>query len=192
MDLLQQCAQEFEYLTAYQYHMIAGRKGKLIEFTISFDPSDFHHLAGLHKLRDHVRFRTGKRSDIFSEILSGKLTLFHAQQSTYFSDMMSRLEPLASLESFLDSNDIIFRYNPKIQAFSLINADYLLENKYKGNPVYLFLSQRAGHDSQVCRTFFPKTDRDYTTGQPRYTLLKKEKRNIMTGETVIQYDKLSH
>ncbi|MCI9361287.1 MAG: hypothetical protein HFG65_10075 [Hungatella sp.] len=54
MDLLQKCAQEFDRLVLYQYHIIIGRKGKTLEFTISFDRADFHHLAGLHKLRDNV------------------------------------------------------------------------------------------------------------------------------------------
>lgn len=73
MDLLQQCARNFEKLLPYQYHMIVGRKGKTLDFTITFDPADFHHLAGLHKLKDNVRFQTGKRSDILKDILEGKL-----------------------------------------------------------------------------------------------------------------------
>ena len=56
MDLLQTCAVGFHQLLTYQYHIVAGRKGRTIDFTISFDPSDFHHLAGLHKLTDNVLF----------------------------------------------------------------------------------------------------------------------------------------
>ena len=37
MDLLQKCAQEFDRLVLYQYHIIIGRKGKTLEFTISLD-----------------------------------------------------------------------------------------------------------------------------------------------------------
>lgn len=46
-------------------------------------------------------------------------------------------------------------------------------------------------NTQVCRTFFPKAEKDYTKGQPRYTLLKKEKINLKTGETIVQYDRLT-
>lgn len=191
MDLLQQCSQEFERLIPYQYHIIIGRKEKTLEFTISFDRADFHHLAGLHKLRDNLRFQTGKRSDIMKEILDGHLTLSNAEQSAYFEEMKPRLLPLSHLEHFLDSNEIIFRYNAKVHTFSMIQADYLLQNDFEGTPVYLFLAQRSGEDTQVCRTFFPKTEKDYTEGQPRYTLLKKEKRNMTTGEITIQYDHLT-
>lgn len=157
MNLLQQCAQEFNRLTAYQYHIIVGRKGKLLEFTISFEQADFHHLAG-------------------------RLTYKQAAQSAYFSAMEPRLKPLAHLEEFLDSNEIIFRYNAKIQKFSVIQADYLLQNDFEEAPVYLFISQRTGRDTYVCRTFFPKAEKDYTEGQPRYTLLKKEKSTSPLGK----------
>ena len=53
--------------------------------------------------------------------------------------------------------------------------------------MYLFLAKRTGNDTQVCRTFFPKAEKDYAQGQPRYTLLKKEKINIVTGEFTVQY-----
>ena len=191
MDMLQQCAENFSRLLSYQYHIIIGRKGKMREFTITFDAADFHHLAGLHKLRDIIRFQTGERDDIFHDILAGKLTLRQAGKSAFFQEMESRLKPLAGLEAFIDSNEIIFRYNAKANVFSAISADYLLQNDFAGNPVYLFLAQRTGADTQVCRTFFPKAAKDYTEGQPRYTLLKKEKRNLITGETEIQFDRFS-
>ena len=69
MDLLFQCATGFQNLLGYQYCFLIGRKGKTVSFTVSFDPADFHHLAGLHKLKDNVRFTAGKRDKIFSDIL---------------------------------------------------------------------------------------------------------------------------
>ena len=131
MDLLQECAASFKRLLPYQYHFTIGRKGKMLAFTLDFDEADFHHLAGLHKLRDNVHFLTGKRADIFNGILAGKLTYAQVEQSAYFPEMVSRLAPLIGLETFLDSNEIVFRFNEKMQKFSLIKADYLLENQYQ-------------------------------------------------------------
>lgn len=88
---------------------------------------------------------------------------FGAQQaarSSFFQEMESRLRPLAELEAFIDSNELIFRYNAKANVFSALSADYLLQNGFEGNPVYLFLAQRTGKDTQVCRTFFPKAEKD--------------------------------
>lgn len=191
MDLLQKCAVAYSHLLPCEYHFTIGRKGKMLTFKLDFDAADFHHLAGLHKLKDNIRFMTGKRAAIFNEVFSGKLTYAQAKQSAYFLEMEPRLKPLVYLESFLDSNEIIFRFNEKVQKFSLIKADYLLENQYNGNEIYLFLAQRAGTDKQVCRSFFPKNELDYTSGQSRYTLLKKEKLNTITGEMILQYDRLT-
>ena len=191
MDLLQKCASEFERLISYQYHIMIGRKGRRLEFIISFNRADFHHLAGLHKLKDNVSFQTGKREDIMRKILQGRLTLLQAKQSEFFKKMEPRLPYLSELERFLDSNEIIFRYNPKIHIFSAIEADYLLQNTHNGIPIYLFLAQRTGENTHVCRTFFPKSLKDYAEGQPRYTMLYKEKKNLVTGETVVQYDRLT-
>lgn len=191
MDLLQQCALKFERLLFFEYIILLGRKGKTTEFVLSFEQSDFHHLAGLHKLKDNVRFQTGKREHIYREILAGQLTLSQAGRSAFFHEMSPRLAPLINLESFLDSNKTIFHYNSKLPSFSSIKADYLLENIDHDIPVYLFLSQRSGKSTQVCRTFFPKGRIDYTLGQPRCTLLCKEKRNLSSGKTEILYNRLS-
>lgn len=191
MDSLQKCAKAFNQLTRYQYHFVIGRKGQTLKFMVSFEPSDFHHLAGLHKLKDHVRLQTGQRSAIFRDVLDGKYPFEQIKHSAYFSEMEQRLAPLTHLEEFLDSDEIIFRYNERANRFSAIQADYLLLNDVEEIPVYVFLAQRTGQQTYVCRTLFPKTGKDYTVGQPKYTLLQKEKCNLITGETIVQYDRLS-
>lgn len=144
MDLLQECAAGFERLLPYQYHIVAGRKGKTLEFTISFDRADFHHLAGWHKLTDNIRFLTGRRANIMQEILSGKLTFAQTQQSVFFQQMEPRLKPLVHLEEFLDSNEIIFRYNAKVHTFSVIQADYLLQMILKDSQCIYFWPSAQG------------------------------------------------
>lgn len=191
MDLLKKCALGFDELLKCKYHFILGRKGKIKEFTISFDKSDFHHLAGLHKLKDNAKIQYGKRADIFDSILTGDITLEQIQKSEFYKQMENRLEPLCHLEEFLDNNDLIFRYNEKVNQYSVIKADYLLENQFEGQSVYLFLGAREKEENeQMCRTFFPKQEVDYSIGQAKYTLLKKEKINIESGKVRIQYNRL--
>lgn len=93
MDSLQKCAKAFDQLTRYQYHFVIGRKGQTLKFTVSFAPSDFHHLAGLHKLKDNVRLQTGQRSTIFRDVLDGKYPFEQIKHSAYFSEMEQRLTP---------------------------------------------------------------------------------------------------
>ena len=182
----------FEALLNYEYHFIIGRKGQLKEFYLSFDRSDFHHLIGLHKLRDIAQIQQGMRGKIFDKILRGEISEELIKKSSYYEQMESRIVPLTSLEEMLDGNNLIFRYNEKIQKFSLIKAEYLLEGKADSIPVFLFLGARNNDEKeQMCRTFFRVGNKDYTIGQPQYTLLRKEKKNTLTGGVVVQYDRLS-
>ena len=41
--------------------------------------------------------------------------------------------------------------------------------------VYVFLDKREDSDERFCRSIFPRTTRDYTIGQPKWTLLYKKK-----------------
>lgn len=99
--------------------------------------------------------------------------------------------PFQKIEALFDKNDLVFRYNRKLQALSLIEAEYLLSTPHEYTDVYIFLDKKDEAGNFFCRSFFPKEDRDYTKGQAVYTLLKKEKINIDTGTVQIQYDRLS-
>ena len=192
MDLLKKCALSFQKLLEYEYHFVIGRKGQLREFRLGFDMADFHHLAGLHKLKDIAQIQQGMREKIFEKILQGDISMRLLKKSSYYSQMEGRILPLTGLERFLDDNQMIFRYNEKIRKFSVIKADYLLEGNANLIPSYLFLGARKEDEKeQMCRTFFRIKDKDYTEGQPKYTLLKKEKVHLPTGNMVTQFDKLS-
>lgn len=113
MDHLLQCAKNFERLTHFQYRIIVGRKGRTLELKITFSVTDFHHLAGLHKLVDISKVNAGKREVLFRKILSGEIDEKLLQESCYYLKMRSRLYSLQQLEEFLDSNELIFRFDRK-------------------------------------------------------------------------------
>ena len=190
MDYLQICAKAFEKLLDVQYHIVLGRKGKLVNLNILFEPKEFHHLVGLHKLHD-LRLARGNREKIFYEILAGKISMEDLKKSRYYSEIQKRLEPFYRIENIFDSNKVVFQYNSKLQTFSLIEAEYLLSTPYENTDIYIFLDRQAGTDFFFCRSFFQKELKDYTKGQAVYTLLKKEKITISTGDREIQYDRIS-
>ena len=111
--------------------------------------------------------------------------------SKYIACICEGAAEQAVIELLLDSNKLIFRYNPKLQSFSLIEAKYLLSTPYESTDVYIFLDQHPESDCFFCRSFFPKEEKDYTKGQAVYTLLKKEKISRSTGTSITQYDRLS-
>lgn len=94
-----------------------------------------------------------------------------------------------AFEHLLDSNQSIFRYNKSLRYFSMIEATYLLSTPYQNTDIYIFLDHKE--ESFFCRSFFPKEDADYTKGQPIYTLLKKEKINLSTGNVITQCNRLT-
>ena len=83
MDHLLGCAEAFEQLLDVQYHIVLGRKNRLTELTLRFDPTEFHHLVGLHKLRD-LRLARGNREKIFYQILSKTICMEDIKKSRYF------------------------------------------------------------------------------------------------------------
>lgn len=185
MDMLHRSAQAFAQLLDYEYDIVIGRKGRSVAFTIAFDKAHFHHLAGLHKLRDSGIFLRGKREHIFEAILDGEITLAQVEKSAYFKGIAQRME------SLLDDNHLVFRYQPEKAEYSKIQADFLLAHQLNAQEFYLFLVEEVGSNRQICTSFFPKETMDYTKGQMKYTLLKKVKRNIRTGECITQVDRLS-
>jgi hypothetical protein len=190
MDKLQECAKAFEKLLDKKYHIIVGRKGKTIDIALAFEVEDFHHLMGLHKLKD-IEALAGKRGKVYRDALSGRISLSSLEKSTHFSQIENRIEPFSDLEKILDDNRLVFRYNEKAHSFSRIQAEFLLSTPYMAHEIYVFLDRKDVEEQFFCRSFFPKENKDYTVGQPAYTLLYKEKITISTGEKEIQYDRLS-
>ena len=189
-DKLKIASDAFLSLLDTQYHIIIGRKGKSVDLTIEFNPIDFHHLMGLGKLKD-LRIATQNREAVFSQIQSGKISYSTICASRYIEQIENRFAPLSHIEQIFDDNKLIFRYNEKRHQFSLIEADYLLSTPFCGNDIYIFIEEKETSGLYFCRSFFPKEKKDYTIGQPQFTLLFKEKINRSTGDKVIQYDRLT-
>ena len=136
MDKLQKCAKAFENLLEIQYRIIIGRKGKTVELVIGFSKLDFHHLMGLGKLKD-LRIAKQNRGSVFDEIITGITTYETLTKSRYLAQIENRFEPLALIEQLLDDNRLVFRYNTKLNQFSLIEADYLLSTPFENSDIYI-------------------------------------------------------
>lgn len=194
MDLLKKAAIEYYKLLSTTYYFEIARKNTKKEFLLNFQPDDFHHVIGLHKLIDIGRVQTGPRNKIYNDIINENILFSDISISQYYDQIANRLELVCDIENILDSNQIVFKYLEGKVQMSRIQADYLLENAHDTNVVYIFLSQRdkskkAEIPIMCCRSFFPKDKLDYSQNQPSYTLLKKVKINTMSGEKIVQYDR---
>lgn len=102
MDLLMKCAVNYQALINYEYHFTLGRKGKLHKIVLGFSKTDFHHLAGLHKLKD-LHIARANRNTVFHQTLHGKITYNTLTKSQFFPQIQERVNTLPYLESFLAS-----------------------------------------------------------------------------------------
>lgn len=194
MDLLRESAVGFCELMEYQYHFKIARKNILKEFILNFEKEDFYHLAGLHKLKDVSQVQNRKHAIVFQNIIDGKITQDTIKNSDVYNDVSCRLMPLINLKNSIENNQIVFQYIENNIKFSRIQADYLVEYANKPDVVFLFLRERNKEicddiTKVCCESIFTKSkERDFTIGQPVYTLLYKSKIDLSNNSEKILYD----
>lgn len=190
MRNISDCVNAFLPLLNTEYEIILGRKGKSVTLRITFDKKDCFHLMGLQYLIDRPELNRD-RGKVFDEIVSGIITAKQVETSDFYKKIEERVHFLPVLESLLDSNDTVFKYNQKANTYSMINADYLMKNSIENRNLFLFLSKNT-EDNYFCRSFFPEGKMDYTKNQASWTLLYKKKIDITTRTEKILYDRLKN
>ena len=182
MHTIYDCVTSFCPLLDTEYHLVLGRKGTAVELTIRFGKKDCFHLMGLQYLTDMPNLSRDREK---------KIKQRQVEASDHYHKIAERVDLFPYLEDLFDSNDTIFKYNEKINAFSMIQADYLMKNRIQNKNVFLFLAKDKKAEYYFCRSFFPEEKRDYTKNQASWTLLFKKKIRLSTGEETILFDRLS-
>lgn len=182
------CIESFSSLMDTKYHLVLGRKCISVSLDILFDKRDCYHLMGLQYLKDRPELNRD-RGKIFDEIKKRVITCEHIESSDLYHKIKGRVDMLPFLETMIDSNDTIFKYNKKLNAFSLIQVEYLMKNRMFNKNMFVFLSKNK-NGAYFCRSFFPEENKDYTNNQASWTLLYKEKIKISTNESIILCNKL--
>jgi hypothetical protein len=159
-----------------------------VTLRITFDKKDCYHLMGLQYLTDRPELNRD-RGLIFDQIYNRIIKKEQIESSDKYHLIAERVDFLPLLEKIMDSNDTMFKYNKKTNAFSMIEADYLMKTPVFNRNVYVFLSKNKD-DQYFCRSFFPEAKRDYTKNQASWTLLYKKKMDKSTGREIILYNKL--
>ena len=183
-------AKAYSNLLDIEYHILLGKKNKNISFTITFEKAHFFHLAGFHYLTDRTTLLYGDRTQLFHKILNGTITTQQIESSDFYPQIKERIEHLAYLEEIMDSNKTVFKYNPRLETFSAIQADFLLKNEVHSRNIFTFLSKDGSNGKYFCRSFFPQTDKDYSQNQTTWTLLYKKKIYKSNGQESVLFNKL--
>ncbi len=99
MDLLYNAALEYKSLLNKE-HIIMFSNGKSIR--IIFKPSNFLHLAGLHKLTDMDYLTKFSAKRVYKMVLSKKVTMDNIKNSLFFdSHARDRIESLSRIRELL-------------------------------------------------------------------------------------------
>ena len=122
------CINAFIPLLSTEYELVLGKKGVSVTLRISFDKKDCFHLMGLQYLVDRPEL-SRDRGRVFDEIADGRITIEKIESSDF--------------------------YNKKANMYSMIEAEYLMENNMESRNLFLFLSNDEG-DNYFCRSFFPE------------------------------------
>lgn len=184
------CVKTYAELLDYEYHLILGRKGVTVDIYIRFDKVECFHLMGLQYLTDRPEL-VRDRGKIFDQILNGIIVPEHLESSVFYNKIQKRVDKLPLLEKIIDSNDTIFKYNKKLNTYSVIKADFLMKNEVESENIFVFLSKTDKQDYYFCRSFFPEERLDYTKNQASWTLLYKSKKNLVTNDEIILYNRLN-
>lgn len=185
MNDIHTCVERFTSLLTTEYVITLGRKNTAVTLLLSFDKEDCFHLMELQHLKDLPNLKKN-RAKIFDDIVEYRIKDETIEASDFYHEIEERVRLLSYLEDILDSNETIFKYNETLNAFSSIQAEFLLDNQYKETRVFVFLSRKKT-GKYFCRSFFPMGTIDFARNQQKWTLLKKVKRNQETGEEVELY-----
>lgn len=138
IDILYEAAKFFhDNLEGKQFHLIAGKRGNLLEFDIVFNAKHFKHLIGFHKLYD-IPMSDRSSEVIYHQILDKKTDYSDIENSCYIKEMEDRLKVFNRIKDLLFSPNVMLKSSKGF--FRTIRADFLLSktDDLLGN-IHLFL-----------------------------------------------------
>ena len=117
VDWLREAARGFAKLKNIRYDLLIAHAGKTLNLSIGFDNSHFHHIAGLHKLKDVDQLRLRRKRStamIFEEIMRGKISLATIENSAFLtSKIIERIKLAGMLESIMDADNLLFSFDAR-------------------------------------------------------------------------------
>ena len=188
MNKVQRNAVAYLRLLDIEYIFYLGYKGKAKKVILRFEKKHFHHLEGIGHLYDLVTHKEPAEK-ILKMALEGNLEEDDLKISIEYTKSFvdRKMEYLYILEDFIDNNEIVFNYIKHKIKGSSIQAKIFLYKDMREQEIYLFLDSTNDDEYYYPRSFVVSPDVDYKTGQFKYTVLWKEKRNRKTGESQVLY-----
>ncbi len=123
---IQECA--VAYATLLNKNYVFKIEGN-ITFEIKFSTSNFHHLLGLHKLKDLPRLLNLKPKNVYAKILSGEISAEFIEKSVHYPKIADRIKYFEHIFDVLNKEKckiIIDFDSSKVQNCKLSDTKYIL------------------------------------------------------------------
>lgn len=168
LTTLSQCIDIYETIILNRY-TLELENGDIIK--VQFSGKHFHHLIGLHKLKDIPQFQKipGKQSAsvIYKMIKSGKVDNKVVNRSSFYDRIKSRIEYFDLLPDVLSDCKVVVDFDKNKLAFDseLQETKYILYKRLSnGRIIHLTLQQHTNGMASP-ETFFVQVDNTYLDGQ---------------------------
>lgn len=191
MDKIKESAMSFQKLLDKKYIFKVKHGQEIVNLILDFQESDFHHLVGLHYLKDIAIPRNPQKA--FKNIMSETLTDDFLWKSKFIDNIKEnhacvseRIIYFKYIERLLDQKNLIVRYVKNKNPYSSIRADYMIEATVNQRSIYIFLRKRSSNSSYCLCSFFVK-DKNIYYGEKSYWIYKA-KENVKTRERIVLLD----
>lgn len=143
--ILLEAIKEYEHLSQHLYKIKIGKRKKEVTLTAIFPAKCFHHLIGLHKLKElksHFKFP----ELTFKNLKSGKIDSSLICSHYNISEIEYRINMVRFIEDFLVGSNIIIKFDNR-KCYSTIKADYVFYKKNENQVTNLFMKKTNSSDN---------------------------------------------
>lgn len=189
MPTISNALNAFRNLSDYKYHFSISCSKKMFSLFLTFEESDFYHLAGFQYLTDIDIPKSPKQ--LYHKIHTHKIndTLL-SKSANYlivngsYANVHDRIYGLQYLKEYIESNNTIFKYIKNQNKYSSIKADFLIKSTLHNKTAYIFLRKRSKSDTYCLCSFFINPGTEYA-GIRSYWLYKSSIHITTNVENVI-------
>lgn len=151
----------------FEITIIKKQEERNIEFL--FLPQHFYHLIGLHKLID-LSFLKRSSTDIYKEILDGKLTYSDISQSKHITLISDRIIHHREMFNILKAESLFFR--SLHGRFKGVISDCVLTKEIDSTSIFSFLFFKQDKNVYFPCSFFTRNEqKEYTKEGTRWKII---------------------
>lgn len=166
-DILKNAALCFQSLEGKRYRIVIMRKDQTQELTLFFPTQAFHHLSGLHKLKDTPIVQRGAKN-VYKEILDGKITYQDIESSAFINDIKERLYFFKQINTILQTDSLFFKSLKGY--FKGITASFVMTNILTDKQYGFLFFAKDNTDYLPCSFFNRNEQKEYTRNGVRWTI----------------------